>query len=288
MTGVGNRFMQGVSLMAFAARKAAIMTLVTFAIATAVSIHSSSAQSVRGEIETIVKEYLAQHPEEIGDMVKDYLAKHPEVLQQAIIDMMKKRDPALAQAPNARPVNSDRSAAIKSNSELLFNSQRQVVLGNAEGDVTLVEFFDYNCGYCKRALSDTVKLIADDPNLRIVLKEFPILGPGSLEAARIGVAVRMQDAGGRKYLSFHEKLLGSRGPANRETALEAAKDAGVDMAQLETDMASDEISRTLDEDRQLGQSLGVNGTPGYVVGNVVVPGAIGAAALMKAIQQARN
>ncbi|KJC36224.1 hypothetical protein UP09_33450 [Bradyrhizobium sp. LTSP885] len=264
------------------------MTLVTFAIATAVSIHSSSAQSVRGEIETIVKEYLAQHPEEIGDMVKDYLAKHPEVLQQAIIDMMKKRDPALAQAPNARPVNSDRSAAIKSNSELLFNSQRQVVLGNAEGDVTLVEFFDYNCGYCKRALSDTVKLIADDPNLRIVLKEFPILGPGSLEAARIGVAVRMQDAGGRKYLSFHEKLLGSRGPANRETALEAAKDAGVDMAQLETDMASDEISRTLDEDRQLGQSLGVNGTPGYVVGNVVVPGAIGAAALMKAIQQARN
>jgi protein-disulfide isomerase len=286
MTGEGNRFRQGVNRMAFITRAAAIMMLVTLAIVSADSV--SSAQSVRGEIETIIKDYLAQHPEEIGDMVKEYLSKHPEVLQQAIIDMVKKREPSNAQALKGSPANLDRSAAIKSNSELLFNSKRQVTLGNAEGDVTLVEFFDYNCGYCKRALSDTVKLIADDPKLKIVLKEFPILGPGSLEAARIGVAVRMQDQGGRKYLNFHEKLLGNRGPANRETALGAAREAGVDMARLETDMASDEVARTLDEDRQLGQSLGINGTPGYVVGNVIVPGAVGAEALRKVIQQARN
>ena len=258
------------------------------AIAACAMISPSAAQSVRGEIETIVKEYLAQHPEEIGDMVKDYLAKHPEALQQAIIEMMKKRQPASGQASNPQPANPDKSAAIKSNSDLLFNSRRQVNLGGVDGDVTLVEFFDYNCGFCKRALSDTEALLKDDPKLKIVLKEYPILGPGSAEAARIGVAIRMQDPDGKKYLAFHEKLLGGRGPVNRESALAAAREAGVDMARLETDVQSDEIDKTIAESRQLAQSLGINGTPGYVVGNAVVPGAIGAAALKKMIQQARN
>jgi protein-disulfide isomerase len=268
--------------MTFMARAA----IVAIAMLTTASI--SSAQSVRGEFEAVIKEYLEQHPDEIGGMVKDYLAKHPEVIQQAIIDMMKKRETAGGQAQNARPASPDKSTAIKSNSDLLFNSKRQVNLGAAEGDVTLVEFFDYNCGFCKRALSDTVTLLKDDPKLKIVLKEYPILGPGSAEAARIGIAVRMQDQGAQKYLVFHQLLLGGRGPVNREAALAAAREAKVDMAQLETDVASDEVTKTLEESRQLAQSLGIKGTPGYVVGNVVVPGAVGAVALKKAIQQARN
>lgn len=250
--------------MTFVTRAGAAVTLV--AAATLSIVSTSSAQSVRSEIETIVREYLAQHPDEIGDMVKGYLAQHPEALQQAIIDMMKKRDPANGQATSARSGNLDKAAAIKTNADLLFYSKRQVTLGNTEGDVTLVEFFDYNCGYCKRALSDTIALLKDDPELKIVLKEYPAL----------------------KYLAYHEKLLGERGFASRETALSAAREAKVDMVRLEIDVASDEVSRTIEESRQLGQSLGIKGTPIYVVGNVIVPGAIGVEALKKAIQQARN
>jgi len=163
-----------------------------------------------------------------------------------------------------------------------------VTIGNPQGDVTMVEFFDYNCGFCKRALSDTLALLKDDPNLKIVLKELPILGPGSLEAAHVAVAVRMQDPGGLKYLDFHQRLLGSRGVSAKENALTAAREAGLDMDRLERDMASDEVGATISESRKLAQSLGVNGTPGYVIGESVIPGAIGAAGLKQRIDVARS
>jgi len=162
------------------------------------------------------------------------------------------------------------------------------VLGNPQGDVTLVEFFDYSCGFCKRALTDTLALLKDDPKLRIVLKEFPILGPGSLDAARVAIAVRMQDGRGLKYLDFHRRLLGAPGPADKERALAAAKDAGLDMARLERDMASDEVNKTLAETGALARSLGINGTPGYIVGDTIIPGAVGAAALKAQIERARG
>ena len=135
-------------------------------------------------------------------------------------------------------------AAIKENAEALFNSPRQVVVGNPQGDVTFVEFFDYNCGYCKRAMTDMIDLMKDDPKLKVVLKEFPVLGPGSVEAARVAVAVRMQDKTGKKYLDFHQKLLGGRGQADKARALAVAKEVGLDMARLERDMASDEVKAT--------------------------------------------
>ncbi len=252
----------------------------------------ASSQTLRGEIEGIIKEYLATHPDEVGEAVKTYLADHPEVLQQAIIEMMRKRGatgapgaPAQAAAP-APPA--DKSAALKQNADLLFNSPRQVTLGNPKGDVTLVEFFDYNCGYCKRALGDTQALLKDDPKLKIVLKELPILGPGSAEAARIGIALSMQDPTGQKYLAFHEKLLGGRGQANRETALAAAKAAGADMTRLDKDVSSPEVDKTLAETRDLARALGINGTPGYALVNGIIPGAVGTAALKTRIAAARG
>ena len=253
-----------------------------------VTTSPAPAQALRTEIEAIVKEYLATHPDEIGDILKDYLVKHPDVLQQAIVEMMKNRRAPGAQAGQGPLTNADRAAAIKSNAEPLLNSKRQVTLGNAQGDVTLVEFFDYNCGYCKRALADTMTLLKDDPKLRIVLKEFPILGPGSAEAARIGVAVRMQDPSGRKYLAYHQKLLSERGPANRDSARAAAKEAGIDMARLDKDVISDEVSESIEESVKLARLLGINGTPGYVVGDSIVPGAIGAGALKSKILEARK
>jgi len=238
------------------------------------------AQDLRTELEAIVKDYLSQHPGDIERIVKDYLVKHPEVLREALSEMLKRRQPAGA--------NVDNSQAIKSNEAMLFGSPRQVILGNRDGDVTIVEFFDYNCGFCKRALGDMQTLLKDDRKLKFVLKEFPILGPGSAEAARVAVAVRMQDPSGEKYLAFHQKLLGARGHANKDSALAAAKDAGLDVARLEADMASDEVAETLQESATLARALGINGTPGYVIGDAIVPGAIGAAALKERIQSARS
>jgi len=216
---------------------------------------------------------------EIEKIIKEYLIRHPEVLQEAMAELEKKQQ--LAETEKAR-------SAIKNHSDALFNSPRQVVLGNPQGDVTFVEFFDYNCGYCKRALTDMVEIMGKDPKLKVVLKEFPVLGPGSVEAAQVAVAVRMQDKTGKKYLEFHQKLLGGRGQVDKAKALAAAKEIGLDMARLDKDLKSDEIGKTLEESMKLAEALGLNGTPSYVIGNDVVIGAVGQAALSQKIQAARQ
>ncbi len=159
------------------------------------------------------------------------------------------------------------------------------MLGNPQGDVTLVEFFDYNCGYCKRAMTDMLDLMKTDPKLKVVLKEFPVLGEGSTQAAQVAVAVRMQDKTGKKYLEFHQKLLGGRGPADKARALAVAKEVGLDMARLEKDMASDEVKNTLAESFKIAEALGLNGTPSYVIGNEVVVGAVGLPTLKEKVNR---
>jgi protein-disulfide isomerase len=126
-----------------------------------------------------------------------------------------------------------------------------------------------------------------DPKLKVVLKEYPILGPESVEAARVAAAVRMQDAGVR-YLAFHRALLEKRGRNDKARALAAAQEAGFDMARLERDMASEEVTQSLDESTRLGKALAINGTPGYVVGDRVIIGALGEQVLKEGISAARN
>jgi protein-disulfide isomerase len=255
----------------------------------------SRAQDAREEIEGIVKDYLASHPDEVGQIVKDYLVKHPEAVGEIMVSVLKRRGSAnksatsgSATAPSDAKPSTDRSAAVANNAAALFSSPHQVTLGNPDGDVTLVEFFDYSCGFCKRALPDMLALIKDDPNLKIVLKELPILGPGSAEAARVAVAVRMQSPDGQKYLAFHRELLDGAGPASKERALAAARDQGLDLTQLEHDAASEEVGATLGEDTKLASALGLTGTPSYVVGGNVVVGAVGVAALKEKIEAARH
>jgi len=216
---------------------------------------------------------------EIERIIRDYLLAHPEVLQEAS-EALEKRQAEVAEAKH--------HDTIEQHGQLLFHSPRQVTLGNSRGEVTLVEFFDYNCGYCKRALTDMLGLMHSDPQLRVVLKEFPLLGPGSLEAAQVAVAVRMQDPTGKKYLEFHQKLLGGRGPADRAHALAAAKEAGLDVKRIERDMASDEVQATLDENKKLAQALEIGGTPSYVIGTKVVVGAVGLAALEEKVRTSRQ
>src|ERR1700755_1063244 len=149
---------------------------------------SASAQSFtdtqRGDIEAIVK---------------SYLIAHPEVLEEAMNELQKRQTAA---------ETAKHEASIAQNAEAIFNSPRGVTLGNKDGDVTFVEFFDYNCGYCKRAMSDMLDLMKNDGKLKVVLKEFPVLSEGSVEAAKVAIAVRMQDPTGQKYLDFTQKLLG--------------------------------------------------------------------------------
>jgi len=216
---------------------------------------------------------------EIEKIIREYLLANPEVLRDAMMELQRRE---------AEAESKERAAAVKKNEKLIFESPRGVVVGNRQGDVTVVEFFDYNCGYCKRALEDMMTLMKDDPKIKFVLKEFPVLGPGSIEAAQVAVAVRMQDKDGKKYLDFHQRLLANRGQVDGARARAAAKEAGADMTQLERDLKSDEIKATLVESHQLADALGINGTPSYIIGGDVVPGAVGADKLRSHIASVRK
>jgi protein-disulfide isomerase len=216
---------------------------------------------------------------EIEKIVREYLISHPEVLQDVIAEMDKRQASDEAEKQHA---------AVSENQAQIFNSNHQVTIGNAKGDVTMVEFFDYNCAFCKRALSDMLSLMKADSKLRVVLKEFPVLGEGSKEAAQVAVAARMQDkSGGKKYLDFHQKLLGGRGQADKARALAVAKEVGFDMGRLEKDMASEEVNTTIEENFKLAEAMGLNGTPSYVIGSDVLVGAVGLDALREKLNMTR-
>src|SRR6201996_6614102 len=238
-----------------------------FALALCAAPPAASAQSFsdtqKGDIEVIIK---------------NYLVSHPEVLEEAMAELTKRQAAEEAQK---------HEASVSENAGAIFNSPHGVVLGNKDGDVTFVEFFDYNCGYCKRAMADMLDLMKTDPKLKVVLKEFPVLGPGSVEAAQVAIAARMQDPSGKKYLDFHQRLLGGRGQADKAHAMAAAKEAGFDMARIEKDLASPEVRTTIEENFKLAEDMGMNGTPSYVIGKDVVVGAVGLDGLKEKIGIAR-
>lgn len=213
---------------------------------------------------------------EFEGVIRDYLLKNPEVIQEAIVELQKRQAAAEAK---------QRESALAELKPRIFDTARAVVVGNPQGDVTLVEFFDYNCGYCKRALGDLVDLVKGDPKLKVLLKEFPVLGPGSVEAARVAVAVRLTAPD--KYFDFHKKLLGERGQANKDKAIEAAVAVGIDKGALEKALENPEINATLQEDLQIAEALGIDGTPSYVLGDQVVVGAVGHDQLKDAIAAVR-
>ena len=173
---------------------------------------------------------------EIEKIIREYLIANPQVLQDVMMELEKRQ---------AAMDSQRQQAAVRENAKELFSSSRHVVVGNPQGNVTMVEFFDYNCGYCKRAMDDMIALLKNDRNLKVVLKEFPVLGPGSVEAAKVATAVRIQDKTGKKYLDFHQRLMGGRGQADKARALAAAKDAGFDVAKIEKDLESDEVKASL-------------------------------------------
>ncbi len=224
-------------------------------------------------IESVVRDYLLANP----NIIREYLLTNPEVLEEAVAALeAKKRDAQQVQ----------QVAALATYRDKLENSDRHVVLGNPEGDVTLIEFFDYNCTFCKRSLADVDRLMAEDPNLRVVLKEFPVLGPGSIEAAQVAVAVNL--VAPDKYSAFHDMLLGGQAPASTDRALIVAEAVGIDVTKVRVQLADTAtIERALEESFEIADALGLSGTPTYVLANEVVVGAVGYDALKARIDAVR-
>lgn len=210
-------------------------------------------------------EFSPAQKSEIEGIVKDYLISHPDILRDMATELERKQKVEETDA---------RRAVIAHAAKDIFDSDFQAVIGNPKGKVTLVEFFDYNCGYCKRALGDLSNLMKANPDLRIVLKDFPVLGADSVEAAQIASAARNQISG-EKFWEFHQKLLGGKGHIGKDQALAAAKEMGLDMAKLQKDAADPEIKDKLAGVLKLGDALAINGTPSYVIGDEVVVGAVG-------------
>jgi protein-disulfide isomerase len=196
----------------------------------------------------------------IVGVVHDYLTKNPEILVEMTTELDKRQ-----QAEQA----SQQEKVISDNADALFRSPLSFSAGNPNGDVTVVEFFDYNCGFCRRALPDLVKLIDSDDKVKVVFKELPIFGEESEAAAKAALAAGKQG----KYFEMHQKLYADPGKADKDKALRAAAELGLDVPQLEKDMEDPSIQQALDETKDLAQKLGLQGTPLYLIGDRIVPGA---------------
>lgn len=214
---------------------------------------------------------------DVEKIVRDYLVSHPEVLIEALNGL---------EAKQAAEEQSKQKLAIANSGSELTSSPEGTILGNPQGSVTVVEFFDYNCGYCKRALSDMSALLAADKDLRFVLKEIPVLGPASEAASRVSLAFREIAPG--KYASFHVKLLSSRGVADEARAIAVATSFGVSEAELRDAMDRPSVAAIIERDLRLASQLGITGTPSYVIGDSLLPGAVGLDVLDQKIANVRT
>jgi len=196
----------------------------------------------------------------IETIIKDYLVAHPEVMLEVQSVLEAKMEKMQAEKTKA---------AMAENAKEIYRRATSPVAGNKDGDITVTEFFDYNCGYCKKSFGDVAKLIGSDSKVRVVFKEFPILSKGSEEAARVALAAGLQG----KYWEVHAGLLESKGQANEAAALKIAEKAGLNMAKLKTDMDGPEVKAELASVRELATKMGINGTPHFLVGDKSIAGA---------------
>ncbi len=216
----------------------------------------------RSEVETLIHKYIMENPRVILDAVQQMQAREEE-------------EQKLAAAKN-----------LVTYREQLINDPKAPVLGNPNGDITIVEFFDYRCGYCKRVFPTLLKAMEDDGNLRLVYKEFPILGPDSIIATKASLAVWRLTPD--KYQAYHTALMAARGGLNESTVLAVADKIGLDSDAIAKEMKSPEIEQDLNKNYELAQALGISGTPAFVIGNQLVPGAVDLETLKNLIKEARG
>ncbi|MBU3032109.1 DsbA family protein [Paracoccus marinaquae] len=203
----------------------------------------------------------AQEPSDtrIKELALEAIRENPQIVMEAV--QLLEQERAATRADAAADV-------LKNQRQLLERDPNAPVLGNPEGDVTVVEFFDYNCPYCKRAMSEVQGLLDADSNVRLVYREWPILSEDSVFAAKAALAARQQG----KYEEFHWALMGMEGRAEEASVMRLAEEIGLDIEQLRTDMDASEVQEHIDESMRLSQALGFNGSPSFVIGDALVPG----------------
>jgi protein-disulfide isomerase len=196
---------------------------------------------------------------EFEKLVHDYLLEHPEILR----DMANKLE-----VNDKLAADTARETTLKTQAKDIFHSPMDAIVGNPKGDVTVVEFMDYNCGWCKKSVTELQALVAKDKNVRVVMKEFPIFGEGSEYAARAALASVKQG----KYWEFHQAMFASEGKITPEVVDQIAKEKGLDVAKMKIDMKAAEIDAAIKKNQALAQSLALTGTPGFIVDNQLIPG----------------
>lgn len=227
-----------------------------------ISVASADSPVNREDVETIIREFLSKNPEVLLEMQQALEVKQQEEQRIAHLEV------------------------IKNSRDEIFNASYDGFVGNPNGKTTIVEFYDYNCGFCKRAQEDMQALTAADSDLRFVLKEFPILGPDSQKAHVVSMAFRTLMP--EKYGEFHNQLLGGKGRASEATAMKIALALGADEAKLREEMKNPAINEAFAKTYDLANKLSITGTPSYVVGNEVVFGALGQEVLAEKIADART
>lgn len=211
----------------------------------------------------------------VRELVRETILANPEILSEAFEILERRTLEAEASA---------RSEAIGQQRLLLEQDPNAPVLANVDGDVTIVEFFDYNCPYCRRVKPTVEGLIEADPGIRIVYREWPILGEGSVFAARAALASREQGL----YEEFHWALMGMEGRAEARSVLMIAQEVGLDIQQLRFDMGAPEVEEHIETSMRLAELLGVTGTPAFIIGNSLIPGAVGLEVLQQAVGDVRE
>jgi protein-disulfide isomerase len=216
----------------------------------------------------------AEQKQQIETIVRDYLLEHPELLRE----MSEK-----LQAQEQQDAETVRAVSLKENAKLIFKAGNDPVAGNPKGDVTVVEFMDYNCGWCKKSVDELVKMTDDDKNVRIVIKEFPIFGAGSDYAARAALASVKQG----KYWDLHRALFKQETQVTQEVVDEVAASLGIDTAKMKADMDSKEIKDIILANHELAKSLKIEGTPAFIVDEKVVPGYVPLSTLLQQVVSVR-
>jgi protein-disulfide isomerase len=212
---------------------------------------------------------------DIENIIKDYIQNNPEVILDSVEFYGNQKQQVEA---------ADRQKSIEKHLTWLEDSALLPVAGNPDGDVTIVEFFDYNCGYCKKAVSDVMTLMEDDKNVKFIFVETPILGRTSEMAAKWAMAAQMQDA----YLEYHIGLMQHRGPLNEMSLETVAKKVGLDIQKLRADSESDEIAKKVAEKSRKAAEMGISGTPAFVIGGQLYGGYIGLDKMREAVKEARE
>lgn len=206
--------------------------------------------------------------DQVNAYIREYLLSNPEIIPEAVKVLRSRQN----------------ASALMGSEELLYNDGFSHVAGNLDGDITIVEFYDYNCGYCKQVPEALAQLIDEDNNIKVIFKELPILAESSQYASVAAMASMKQG----KFMDFHSALMKNKRQLTEELILQIARDSGVDEDKLIQDMADPEIETNLMKNKYLVQNIGISGTPGFVIGNQVIPGYIPYEKLKDIVRQERE